>query len=103
MTDTKPCARCGKQNPAEIHTCTPLALRLADYCHNLAAEIDHYRTDYLYAAAEELRRLHAENEGLKRALRGIRINAGNAEAVYRTAKAAIAIAEGPAQGESVVG
>ena len=28
MTDTKPCARCGKQNPAEIHTCTSLALRV---------------------------------------------------------------------------
>ncbi|MCK5018624.1 MAG: hypothetical protein KAS32_16305 [Candidatus Peribacteraceae bacterium] len=24
MTNTKPCKRCGKQNPAQIHTCSPM-------------------------------------------------------------------------------
>ena len=57
MSNT-PCARCGKQNPAEIHTCTPLALRLAD------ALLEPVVLDkHAMQAAAELRRLHAENEG----------------------------------------
>lgn len=52
------CTRCGEQNPAEIHTCTPpLALRLAD-----AYEATGLRGHT--EAAAELRRLHAENEKL---------------------------------------
>lgn len=52
------CPRCGKDNPADIHTCTPLALRLAD-----ALEKDkwHVLAVTLQEAAEELRRLHSEN------------------------------------------
>ena len=57
---TKPmgvsCPRCGKTGlqPDSIHTCTPLALRLADIlgCSALQCDVD---------AAAELRRLHAEN------------------------------------------
>ena len=55
------CQRCGKENPAEIHTCTPLALMLAD-------QLVERRWDYdvtLNDAAAELRRLYAENEALK--------------------------------------
>lgn len=56
MSNT-PCARCGKQNPAEIHTCTPLALRLAD------ALLEPVVLDkHAILAAAELRRLHAELE-----------------------------------------
>ena len=55
------CPRCGKENPAEIHTCTPLALKLADALENgtylLWVERD--------ATAAELRRLHEENEALR--------------------------------------
>jgi len=55
------CPRCGKENPAEVHTCTPpLALRLAD---ELEAEFP-----LMVDTAAELRRLHAENESLKQAL-----------------------------------
>lgn len=66
MTDTKPCARCSKQNAAEIHTCTPLALWLAEQLEDTESA----RLHLLIYVAAELRRLHAENEGLKRALRG---------------------------------
>jgi len=62
---TKPmgvsCPRCGKTGlqPDSIHTCTPLALRLADIlgCSALQCDVD---------AAAELRRLHAENEAMRR-------------------------------------
>jgi hypothetical protein len=56
------CTRCGKESPAEIHTCTPLALKFADIlgCSALQCDVD---------AAAELRRLHAENEALQQALR----------------------------------
>jgi hypothetical protein len=56
------CQRCGKENPAEIHTCTPLALKLAD---ELDADSNIIGYD---KHAEELRRLHAENEALREAL-----------------------------------
>lgn len=59
MSNT-PCTRCGKQNPADIHTCTPLALRLAD------ALLEPVVLDkHAMQAAAELRRLHAENEALR--------------------------------------
>ena len=62
------CARCGKENPAEIHTCTPLALKLAD---KLEAEVKRtVSLDILHNdAAIELQRLHAENEALLGALK----------------------------------
>jgi hypothetical protein len=58
------CARCGKDNPAEVHTCTPLALKLAE---KLDAEVKRtVSLDILHNdAAIELQRLHAENEALR--------------------------------------
>ena len=49
------CPRCGKQNPAEVHTCTPQpeALRLGQ----MPVEIGPI-------SADELRRLHEENFAL---------------------------------------
>lgn len=67
------CWRCGKENPAEIHTCTPpLALILAEaldfkYADNGAGYTTEW-TQGLQQAAAELRRLHAENEALLEAL-----------------------------------
>ena len=57
------CQRCGKENPAEVHTCTPLALRLAD---ELAMLTGTPRSKYTTAqhAAAELRRLHEANAEL---------------------------------------
>ena len=60
------CTRCGKDNPADIHTCFPLALKLAE-------EIDAIPDtgadpDMLNEAAAELRRLHDVIEALKHAL-----------------------------------
>jgi hypothetical protein len=57
------CNRCGKENPAEIHTCTPpLAIALADWIDQSDPMNGHIK------AAAELRRLHAENEALRDAL-----------------------------------
>jgi hypothetical protein len=58
------CPRCGKDNPAEIHTCSlPKALALADILEKMPlGECDH-------EAADELRRLHAENDKLRESLR----------------------------------
>ena len=88
--NAQPCPRCGKQNPADIHTCTPLALKLADALRALheakkyhpsgpggqMCGIEQYRLvtsglafEDLQNAAAELRRLHAENEALKSELR----------------------------------
>lgn len=49
----------------------PEALRLANYCEELAKEIDHsHFTHDLLDAAAELRRLHAENEALRAQIDG---------------------------------
>jgi hypothetical protein len=32
------CPRCGKDNPAEVHTCSPLALKLAHWRNNADCE-----------------------------------------------------------------
>ena len=61
------CARCGETNPAEIHTCTPIALRLADEFDG-GAPIAH-TSQWKEEAADELRRLHALNEGMADVLR----------------------------------
>lgn len=50
------CNRCGKDNPADVHTCTPLALVLADAIWPFDDGID----NNLSMAAAELRRLSAE-------------------------------------------
>lgn len=59
------CPRCGKQNvdPIYPHTCTPLALTLADELE--AIEGGWHIAD---ACCAELRRLHAENDALRAAL-----------------------------------
>jgi chromosome segregation ATPase len=58
------CIRCGKpfRSVDDIHTCTPKALVLADQIH--AIENDGADPDLVYEAADELRRLQAENEQL---------------------------------------
>ncbi len=62
-TQTDKCTRCGKENPAEIHTCTaPLAIALAEQLE----------ASWKYSTiAAELRRLHTENEALREALQAI--------------------------------
>ncbi len=67
------CNRCGKENPAEIHTCTPppWALKLADMLTLYEPEPE---TEDL--AAAELRRLHAENEALRQQLKQQEPSAG---------------------------
>jgi len=62
------CTRCGKENPADVHTCTPLALKLAD---ELDADSNIIGYD---KHAEELRRLHAENEALREELKLAKTN-----------------------------
>jgi chromosome segregation ATPase len=58
------CPRCGKENPAEVHTCTPLALALAEMLDKVLAEPLEAAT--ILAAAAELRRLHTELEATER-------------------------------------
>ena len=54
------CPRCGKQDPAEIHTCTPTPLwRLIE---DLELNHEYCPKDVILQAAAELRRLHAEVE-----------------------------------------
>jgi hypothetical protein len=63
------CTRCGKENPAAIHTCSlPKALALADMIEEDPMTTWGYR-EASHDAAAELRRLHAENEALRAALR----------------------------------
>ncbi len=58
------CNRCGKENPAGIHTCTPRAIALAEEMELCWAD-----AGLQLQSAAELRRLHAENEALREALR----------------------------------
>ena len=60
------CPRCGKNNPAEIHTCSlSTALALAHVLESDNIDANEYADDL----NRELRRLHAENEGLRASLR----------------------------------
>ena len=52
------CNRCGKDNPAEIHTCTTVAVRMADDLRQGHFEMATF-------AADELCRLSAENDALR--------------------------------------
>jgi len=62
------CTRCGKENPADVHTCSlPKALALADMIEEDPMTTWGYR-EASHEAAAELRRLHAENEALREAL-----------------------------------
>jgi hypothetical protein len=56
------CHRCGKENPAEVHTCSFLALLLADKLYR-RGETKTPRT-----VADELVRMHNENEALRETL-----------------------------------
>jgi len=66
------CDRCGKDNPADVHTCTPLALKLAD-------ELEMWTLGE--PAAAELRRLYEEVEGTAQRNRDIykQLDAAEAE------------------------
>ncbi len=79
------CNRCGKENPAEIHTCTaPLAIALAE-------RLDVPPGAPLFVdAAAELRRLHAENEALRAALDLIANTGPDARQCCDIARAALA-------------
>ena len=54
------CHRCGKENPAEVHTCSFLALLLADELYR------HGSTNTPNTVADELVRLHNEIEATDR-------------------------------------
>jgi hypothetical protein len=71
MEDRMKCTRCGKENvdPVYPHTCTPLALVLAEKIERANAGVYSQALYEEYTAAAELRRLHAENEALQQALR----------------------------------
>jgi hypothetical protein len=59
------CPRCGKDNPAEVHTCSlPEALALAEYLDDKPDS-----DGYCRQAAAELRRLYEENVSLTEALK----------------------------------
>jgi hypothetical protein len=75
------CNRCGKGNPAEIHTCTaPLSIALAE-------RLDVPPGAPLFVdAAAELRRLHSENEALREALQDLCKLALSGESVLWTAE-----------------
>jgi cell division protein FtsB len=77
------CDRCGKDNPAPVHTCTaPTAIYLAEV-------LEQFPTPHDKQAAAELRRLHAENEALREALTRLLTDEDYAEA-ERQARAALA-------------
>ena len=59
MSDCQTCGKTGLQ-PDSIHTCTPLALRLAE---RMEWPVRYY--DDAPLAAAELRRLHTENAALR--------------------------------------
>lgn len=109
MTYTKPCARCGKQNSAEIHTCTPLALRLAEQLEDTESARLHLLP---YVAAELLEALHRANSLLAELSFSSWIPGSEAASAdmrqrilntHRYVFDAITKVEGPVQGESVVG
>jgi hypothetical protein len=74
------CPRCGKDNPADVHTCNaPLAIYLAEQCESdvQSPDCDCERCELFRAAAAELRRLHAEKEALREALKQCRKMVGH--------------------------
>jgi hypothetical protein len=77
------CPRCGKDNPADVHTCFPLALKLADDIENRLYDVVF---DQVIA---ELRRLYEEVEGTAQRNRDIYKQLDKAEAeIDRLYKAA---------------
>jgi hypothetical protein len=67
------CDRCGKDNPADVHTCNaPPAIYLAEQIEAV------YEAPHLpRKAAAELRRLHETNEALRAALKQCRKMVGH--------------------------
>ena len=59
------CPRCGKDNPAEIHTCTPRALVLAE---DLKLNHTYCPEEVLLEAAAELRRQHQVIESFEQSV-----------------------------------
>ena len=49
------CERCGKYNPPDLHTCTPIAMRYVDELRRHGTVIDHV------GCAAEIVRLYEEN------------------------------------------
>ena len=90
MSDCQTCGKTGLQ-PDSIHTCTPLALRLADALDRMSLS-----TKWDKQAATELRRLHAQVEAkdtlLRQALEALVVlgmNYGMGEKPWGTVSAAI--------------
>ena len=74
MVKNMKCKRCGKENvdPVYPHTCTPLALVLAEKIERANAGVYSQALYEEYtASARELRRLHFENEALREALQAL--------------------------------
>jgi hypothetical protein len=78
------CHRCGKENPAEVHTCSFLALLLADELYR------HGATKTPRTVADELVRMHNEIEALRADLLKCKHEAGSPETVWKTATDALA-------------
>jgi hypothetical protein len=86
------CTRCGKENPADVHTCSlPKALALADMIEEDPMTTWGYR-EASHEAAAELRRLHADNEALREALQELALYVAHNgdDWVQRKARAALA-------------
>ena len=77
------CDRCGKDNPADLHTCTPIAMRYVDELRRHGTVIDHV------GCAAEIVRLYEENVRLAEALQRLLTDEDYAEA-ERQARAALA-------------
>jgi hypothetical protein len=54
------CPRCGKDNPPDLHTCTPIAMRYVDELRRHGTVIDHV------GCAAEIVRLYEEVEATER-------------------------------------
>jgi hypothetical protein len=57
------CNRCGKDNPPDLHTCTPIAMRYVDELRRHGTVLDHA------GCAAEIVRLYEENVRLEQALK----------------------------------
>jgi hypothetical protein len=87
------CKRCGKENvdPVYPHTCTPLALVLAEKIERANAGVYSQALYEEYtASARELRRLHFENEVLREALLHISTTVNMHSQELHIARAALA-------------
>ena len=67
------CPRCGKDNPPDLHTCTPIAMRYVDELRRHGTVIDHV------GCAAEIVRLYEENVRVTEALQALYDTAPRAE------------------------